>query len=93
MMMMIDDDDDDTDDNDEYDVFSFYQWTSDMIGTMGGPINYDFADDNDYDDDDADDDNNDDDDDDDDVCSKNVFGMIIIVEALSEWPEAFKSFY
>ena len=43
-----------------------------MIGTMGGPRNYDNHDDND--DDDDDDDNNDDDDDDDyDVFSKNVF--------------------
>ena len=46
-----------------------------MIGTMGGPINYD-----DYDDSD----NDDDDDDYDDVFSKKYFFMIILVEGLSE---------
>ena len=59
---------------------------------MGGPINYDDDDDSDNDDDDYDDDNNDNDDDDD-VFSKNIFcSKNIIVEALSEWSEVFKSF-
>ena len=58
----------------------------------GGPINYDDDDDSDNDDDNDDDNNDDDDDDDDDVFSKKVFCRIIIVEALSEGPEVFKSF-
>ena len=86
-----DDDKDDDDDNGDYDVFYWYQRTSNTIGTIGGPINYDDDNDSDNDDDD-DDDNNEDDNDDDDMFSKNIFCRIIIVEALSEWPEVFKSF-
>ena len=56
------DDDDDNDDNDDFDVFSWYQRTSNSIGTMRGLINYDDDDDKNYDDDDYAD-----------VFSKNVF--------------------
>ena len=52
---------------DNFYVFYWYQRTSNTIGTMGGPINYE-----DDDDSDNDDDNDDDNNDDDDVFSKNV---------------------
>ena len=56
-------------------MFYSYQRTSNTIGTIGGPINYNDDDDSDNDADD-DDDNNNDDNDDDDVFSKKRFFFV-----------------
>ena len=74
-------------------MFSWYQRTSNTIGTSGGPIKYDDGDESDNDDDDDDNNDHDDDDDDDMFSKKHIFCRIIIVEALSEWPYVFKSFF
>ena len=65
-----DDDDDDDDDNDDFDVFSWYQRTSNTICTMNRPIEYDDDNESDDDDDDDDNDNNENDDNGDDAFSK-----------------------